>query len=86
MRDRDNPGFVDAGGWDTHVNQGGAQGQLSGEQVAVQPGKLFQDRDYPVLNEYRAVFAGLFSRLYGLDDKRLAAIFPGVRPRDLKLV
>ncbi|MCJ9712231.1 DUF1501 domain-containing protein, partial [Bordetella hinzii] len=44
------------------------------------------DRDYPVLNEYRAVFAGLFSRLYGLDNKRLAAIFPGVRPQDLKLV
>lgn len=151
MRDRYNLGFVDVGGWDTHINQGGAQGQLSGklgqlgqalasyaqamgpawkkttvvvisefgrtfrengtrgtdhghgtvywvmggqvrggriagEQVAVQPGKLFQDRDYPVLNEYRAVFAGLFSRLYGLDDKRLAAIFPGVRPLDLKLV
>ena len=46
---------------------------------------LFQDRDYPVLNEYRAVFAGLFARLYGLDAARLAQ-FPGVRPLDLKLV
>jgi uncharacterized protein (DUF1501 family) len=30
MRDRYNLAFVDVGGWDTHVNQGGAQGQLAG--------------------------------------------------------
>lgn len=29
MRDRFNLGFIDVGGWDTHVNQGGAQGQLA---------------------------------------------------------
>ena len=39
-----------------------------------------------MLNEYRAVFAGLFARLYGLDAARLAQVFPGVRPLDLKLV
>jgi uncharacterized protein (DUF1501 family) len=30
MRDRYNLAFVDVGGWDTHVNQGGATGQLAG--------------------------------------------------------
>jgi uncharacterized protein (DUF1501 family) len=30
MRDRFNLAFVDVGGWDTHVNQGGAQGYLAG--------------------------------------------------------
>lgn len=151
MYDRYNLGFVDVGGWDTHVNQGASDGMLSkrlaqlgralaayaeemgpawrqttvvvisefgrtfrengnkgtdhghgtvywvmggnvqggriaGRQVAVKRDTLFQDRDYPVLNEYRAVFAGLFSRLYGLDKARLAQVFPGVAPLDLKLV
>ena len=151
MTDRYNLGFVDVGGWDTHVSQGAAQGALAsrlgqlgralaayadamgaawqqttvvvisefgrtfrengnkgtdhghgtvywvmggnvrggriaGKQVAVGHDTLFQDRDYPVLNEYRAVFAGLFARLYGLDKARLAQVFPGVAPVDLKLV
>jgi len=29
MRDKFNLGFVDVGGWDTHVNQGGAEGYLA---------------------------------------------------------
>ena len=29
MRDQYNLGFVDVGGWDTHVNQGAAQGYLA---------------------------------------------------------
>ena len=29
MRDQFNLGFVDVGGWDTHVNQGGADGYLA---------------------------------------------------------
>ena len=148
MRDQYNLGFVDVGGWDTHVGQaapaahaagpvgtgagglrgrhgrrleadhgGGHQrigrtfrengnkgtdhghgtvywimggavrgGRIAGRQVEVRRDTLFQDRDYPVLNEYRAVFAGLFARLYGLDAARLAQVFPGVRPLDLKLV
>ena len=28
MKDKFNIGFIDVGGWDTHVNQGNAQGQL----------------------------------------------------------
>jgi hypothetical protein len=47
---------------------------------------LFQNRDYPVINEYRAVLGGLFARLYGLQGDRLQKVFPGVRPKDLGLV
>ena len=36
-----------------------------GEQVRVAQAALFQDRDYPVLNEYRAVYGGLFGTLWG---------------------
>lgn len=151
MADRYNLGFLDVGGWDTHVAQGGVQGTLAsklgqlgralvsykaamgsawrdttvvvisefgrtfrengskgtdhghgtvywvlgggvrggrvaGNQVEVRPDTLHQDRDYPVLNDYRAVFAGLFARLYGLDGRRLQEVFPGVEPQDLQLV
>jgi uncharacterized protein (DUF1501 family) len=143
-------GFVDIGGWDTHVAQGGAEGQLAirleqlgggvaafaaemgpawrdtvvvvisefgrtwrengnrgtdhghgtaywvlgggvrggrvaGEQVRVERATLFQDRDYPVLNEYRALLGGLASRLYGLSDAQLEKVFPGAKPADLAL-
>jgi uncharacterized protein (DUF1501 family) len=152
MRDRFNLGFIDVGGWDTHVNQGAAQGQLAnllenlgqglavfaqqlgpawkntvvtvisefgrtfrengtrgtdhghgtaywvlggavhggrvaGEQVAVERRTLNQDRDWPVLTEYRAMLAGLFTRLYGLTPAQLAKVFPDtVAPRDLGLI
>lgn len=151
MRDRFNVGFIDVGGWDTHVNEGGAQGQLAGlldnlgrgisgfaeemgpiwgqttvvvisefgrtfrengtrgtdhghgtvywvaggnvrggrmagEQVAVSRETLNQDRDWPVLNDYRALLGGVFQRLYGLDARRLGQVFPGVAPRDIGLV
>jgi uncharacterized protein (DUF1501 family) len=151
MRDQVRIGFVDVGGWDTHVGQGGATGALAsritdlsrgldtfaremgpawsdtvvvvisefgrtfkengnrgtdhghgtaywvlgggvrggvrGEQVALDgPAALNQGRDWPVLNEYRAVLGGLFQRLYGLDAAQLARVFPGATPRDLGLV
>lgn len=151
MKDRHNIGFVDIGGWDTHVGEGGATGylagrldelgrglnaysqemgdewrntvvvvvsefgrtfrengnrgtdhghgtvywvlgggirgnQIAGEQIALTQKTLFQNRDYPVLNEYRAVFGGLFSRMYGLSDTQLEQIFTGVKARDLALV
>lgn len=150
MRDKYALGFIDVGGWDTHVNQGGASGVLAnkleelgrgllayktemgsmwknttvvvisefgrtfrengkrgtdhghgsvywvlgggikggrvlGEQIALTPSSLFQNRDYPVLNEYRAVLGGLFARSYGLSAKQMNQIFAGVTPLDLGL-
>jgi uncharacterized protein (DUF1501 family) len=151
LRDRFNLAFLDVGGWDTHVNQGGAQGalagnldslgkglagcaqelgpawrrtvvvvisefgrtfrengtrgtdhghgsvhwvlggaiqgrRLAGEQVPVARKALFQDRDYPVLNEYRAVLAGLFRRMYGLSAQQLDTVFPRTGAVDLGLL
>jgi uncharacterized protein (DUF1501 family) len=151
MREKYNLGFVDVGGWDTHVNQGGAAGYLAarltqlgaglaafademgpewantvvvaisefgrtfrengnrgtdhghgsvywvlggavrggrvaGEQVRVAEETLFQNRDYPVLNEYRAVLGGVFAALYGIEGERLQRVFAGVEARDLGLV
>jgi uncharacterized protein (DUF1501 family) len=152
MREQFNLGFVDVGGWDTHVGQGNANGylagrlgelgralagyvqelgpeawnntlvvvisefgrtfrengnrgtdhghgsvywvlgggvkggRLAGEQVKVSQASLFQNRDYPVLTDYRMMFGGLFQRAYGLDRAALEKIFPGAPPRDLGLV
>jgi len=151
MRERVTLGFIDVGGWDTHVGEGGATGQLAtrlgelgkglaqfademgpqwkntvvvvvsefgrtfrengnrgtdhghgsaywvlggsvkggriaGEQVEVKASTLFQNRDYPVLNEYRALFGGLARRMYGLTDAQLATVFPGASAKDIGLV
>jgi len=150
MREKYALGFIDVGGWDTHVNQGtgvgylanrfdelgrglatfaremgpdwnktvvvvasefgrtfrengnrgtdhghgtvfwvlggGVKGGIAGEQVAVNASTLFQDRDYPVLNEYRTVLGGLFARMYGLNAAQVGRVFPGVRGKDLRLV
>jgi uncharacterized protein (DUF1501 family) len=151
MRDKYRIGFIDIGGWDTHVGEGGAQGALPtnlsglgrglqafsqslgaewnntvvvvlsefgrtfrengnrgtdhghgtvywvlggavnggaivGEQRPVSRGTLFQDRDYPVLNDYRAVLGGLFRSLWGLSPDQCARVFQQVAPVDLKLV
>lgn len=151
MKDKYNIGFVDVGGWDTHVNQGGASGYLAsrfeelgrglagfaqemgrdwrdtitvvisefgrtfrengnrgtdhghgsvfwvlggaiqggkivGEQVRVEQASLFQNRDFSVLNEYRAVLGGLFGRAYGLNAAQLEHIFAGAKARDVGLI
>ena len=151
MNERYDIGFIDVGGWDTHVGEGGGAGYLAtrfeelgrglavfanemagrwndtivvvlsefgrtfrengnrgtdhghgtvywllggglrggsiaGEQVRVERASLLQDRDYPVLNEYRALLAGVVQRMFGLDKSRLQSVFPGVEPRDLKLI
>lgn len=151
MAERYSVGFVDVGGWDTHVGEGGGAGYLAtrleelgrglatfademgpawnstvviamsefgrtfrengnrgtdhghgsvywvlggsigggrvaGEQMRIERASLFQDRDYPVLNEYRAVLGGLAARIFDLDKSRLQAVFPGVRSRDLQLI
>jgi uncharacterized protein (DUF1501 family) len=152
MREQFNLGFVDVGGWDTHVNQGAANGYLAdrlgelgralagfseeigpggwrdtvvvvisefgrtfrengdrgtdhghgsvywvlggginggrilGPQIKVDQASLFQNRDYPVLTDYRAMFAGLLQRMYGLDAASVQRIFPGVHPAELGIV
>jgi uncharacterized protein (DUF1501 family) len=151
MRDQYRIGFVDVGGWDTHVNEGAAQGALAnnveslgrglaamsqelggewrntvvavvsefgrtfrengnkgtdhghgsvhwllggsinggrivGEQARIEKTSLFQDRDYPVLNEYRAVLGGLFGTLWGLSADQVQRVFPGSMPVNLQLV
>jgi len=151
MRDQYRLGFVDIGGWDTHVNEGNDKGQLAnnlanlgdglkafaqelgaewkntvivvvsefgrtfrengnrgtdhghgsvywvlgggidggriaGEQVKVQQSTLLQNRDYPVLNNYRSLLAGMYVRLWGLSPAQLATVFPETKAADLKLV
>jgi uncharacterized protein (DUF1501 family) len=61
-------------------------GAIRGEQGNLAPGNLHQDRDVPVLNEYRATLAGLFKRQYGLGEDALARIFPACVPRDIGLL
>ena len=61
-------------------------GRIAGAQTRVQQSALLQNRDYPVLNEYRGVLGGLFARLYGLNPGQLERVFAGVRPADLGLL
>lgn len=151
MRDQYRLGFVDVGGWDTHVNQGNVTGglannlrnlgnglaayaaalgnewnntvvvvvsefgrtfrengdrgtdhghgtvhwvlggkvnggRIAGEQVAVTQQNLLQNRDYPVLNNYRDIYSGLLGRIWGLRGNQLQDVFPQAKPRDLQLV
>jgi uncharacterized protein (DUF1501 family) len=66
---------------------GGIKGQrIVGEQAPVDEPHLFQNRDYPVLTDYRSLLGGLFQRMYGLDQKGLQRVFASVQPRDLALV
>lgn len=65
---------------------GVAGGRIAGEQQALTATTLFQNRDHPVLNDYRAVLGGLFGRMYGLNATALARVFPGARATDLRLV
>ncbi|QNH79015.1 DUF1501 domain-containing protein [Pseudomonas protegens] len=151
MREQYRLGFVDVGGWDTHVNQGSTQGplannlanlgqglaayaeamgehwnnslvivvsefgrtfrengakgtdhghgtvywvlggavrggRLAGEQVAVNAQSLLQNRDYPVLNNYRDLLGGLLAKTWGLTGAQVQEVFPHSRPNALGLV
>jgi uncharacterized protein (DUF1501 family) len=61
-------------------------GRIAGEQVAIDRKTLFQDRDFPVLNDYRSLLGGLFLRQYGLSEAQVERVFPRGRPRDLGLL
>jgi uncharacterized protein (DUF1501 family) len=61
-------------------------GRVAGEQLVVQKSTLLQDRDFPVLNEYRSVLGGLFQRQFGLNASQLNQVFAGVQARDMDLL
>jgi len=62
-------------------------GKVAGRQVRLAgPKSLNQDRDWPVLNDYRAVLGGVFEEVYGLSAKQLATVYGKVAPADLSLV
>jgi uncharacterized protein (DUF1501 family) len=63
-----------------------AGGRLVGEQQPVTEQTLNQNRDWPVLTEYRSLLGGLFRRMYLLDAPRLARVFPGAVPLEIGLV
>lgn len=61
-------------------------GRIAGEQVAVNAQSLLQNRDYPVLNNYRDLLGGLLGHAWGLSSAQLQSVFPGARPVTLGLV
>lgn len=56
-------------------------GVIYGEQDRLRESHLHQNRDVPVLNEYRAVLGGMFQGIYGLKTQDLRYVFPGL-PRN----
>ena len=62
-------------------------GRIAGEQVAVGPKTLNQDRDLPVLTEYRGHAArALQAPLRPPNDARLDVVLPRGRTQDLGLL
>jgi uncharacterized protein (DUF1501 family) len=61
-------------------------GPVAGEQTKIGRATLFRDRDYPVLNDYRAVFGGLFTSLWGLSSDQVQRVFPASTAVELNLV
>jgi uncharacterized protein (DUF1501 family) len=61
-------------------------GRVAGPQVAVTRANLFQDRDWPVLTDYRALIGGLLRKSHGLNPSQLGDIFPSAQPADLQLI
>jgi uncharacterized protein (DUF1501 family) len=51
-----------------------------GEQVASTPATLVQNRDWPVLNDWRGVLGEIFTRQFALDSRRLQDVFPQSTP------
>ncbi len=61
-------------------------GHIRGEQADLKANTLHQNRDMPVLNDYRDVLAGVFSQLYGLSPSALDTIFPDAKSKNWGLV
>lgn len=63
-----------------------AQPVVVGEQVALRASNLNQNRDLPVLNEYRAWLGGIVALQFGLGADAVQSIFPATTPRSLGLI
>lgn len=61
-------------------------GRLAGPQIKLAANTLNENRDLPVLTDYRALIGGVASRLYGLTGSQVGTIFPGIAPVDLALL
>jgi uncharacterized protein (DUF1501 family) len=68
------------------VAGGRVKGGIAGRQIALGPQSLHENRDLPVLNDYRAVLGSVFGRMYGLDGAGLERVFPGVKAERFGLV
>ena len=65
---------------------GVAGGKIAGTQGPVDEAHLYQNRDFPVLNDYRSVLAHLFGRVYGLDEARIERVLPGAKAQSYGLI
>jgi uncharacterized protein (DUF1501 family) len=63
-----------------------AGGRVVGRQQRIERASLFQDRDLPVLNDYRGVIGGLARGMWGLSDSQMEQVFPGSTRLDLALI
>jgi uncharacterized protein (DUF1501 family) len=81
-------GGTDHGHGSTYWVMGGSisGGRIAGEQGRIAHDTLFQDRDFPVLNDHRAVLGGLFRRMWGMSNAQIETVFPNAVPRDLQLI
>jgi hypothetical protein len=50
--------------------------------VTLEQATPFQNRDFPMPTDYRALFGGVFAKGYGLDQRRVH-VFPGIAGREL---
>ena len=65
LKDEFNVGFVDVGGWDTHVNQGNAQGQLATLLTSLGQGLAgFADQMGPAWDRTVVVVLSEFGRTF----------------------
>lgn len=46
-----------------------------GEQTRVAQTRMFQNSDFPVFKDYRAVLGGLICRMFGLTAAQIDAVF-----------
>ena len=61
-------------------------GKVAGRQAALNDNNLYQNRDLPVLNDYRAVVASVLSRCLALNREQLQTVLPGVTIEEYGLV